>query len=414
MYIFFVRRYNDIDHLAPIIYKIAKETNNSIEVYSLDLTLDIQNDFRLKYLKNDFEISSSYLFLSNPNNLKNYFIIYLFKIIVWFYHRVGIKNKLTKFIVRSFDANVLGKDWVVNFLSSKKIKKLIFDWQKPKSFIIKLILEAKKRKIPIIACPHGINLAINNLITKKSIKIGRDQDYGLDWKYFDSVATQFPLHKERISNNGFDKNKVKVLGSTRFCDEWLKVLKKLNKIQKTQKKSSDKINVVYMDHISTYRFIPNIVIDTINKLSDYSFINLIVKPTTGLSVKSKAKFVGCLNYENSPKINFAHDISSQQLINWADVIICTISSIGIEALLQNKTLIHPQFFHKNTLLYSEMNACCNVSSLDELEILLKKISSDKTFRTYSKKDVSNFLDYVVYGGKKNKDVLNNYMEYILV
>ena len=169
-----------------------------------------------------------------------------------------------------------------------------------------------------------------------------------------------------------------------------------------------------MDHRLTYRFYEEEVIDSINKLASLDSINLVVKPTTGRTHKSMIQEeLGVLNYKNCPGITFEENISSDLLIEWADDVINTISSIGIEVLLKNKILVHPQYFHENSLLYSEMNACWTVNNYQELEDALIKIKADIGYRPYSQSDVDKFIEYVVYGHKKNRDVLGDYKDFIL-
>ena len=50
MYLFFVSAFNDIDHMTPIIWKMAKY-NHSLAVFCMDAEYDIKNDYRLNFLK---------------------------------------------------------------------------------------------------------------------------------------------------------------------------------------------------------------------------------------------------------------------------------------------------------------------------------------------------------------------------
>ena len=50
MYLFFVRDFNDIDHITPIVWKM-KGDNYPVAVYCINPEYDIQSDYRLNYLK---------------------------------------------------------------------------------------------------------------------------------------------------------------------------------------------------------------------------------------------------------------------------------------------------------------------------------------------------------------------------
>lgn len=420
MFLFIIRRYNDIDHIVPIIYRMAKDGFVNIKILCTNFEIDIKKDYRLKFLLNNYNISTENYFLFNYVGLKQFLIINFAKIINIYKNNINHKsNFVNKLLAIFYKKRVIDKyynqRWASNIINRYNPKVVIFDWQKPKFFLLPFINELKNYKIPLLVVPHGMNVASNELITKKAVSLGRDQNFGEDWESFDFAVTQFESHKERIAKNGFDEKYISVLGSTRFCDEWLNVLKKIKSINQYKcNKESGKINVIYMDHRLQYRFYPDIVIKSINKLANLSFINLIVKPTTGQTHKSGLhEEQGVLNKNNSPNIIFEKDTSSNELIEWSDVVINTISSIGIEALIQDKILIHPQFFHENKLIYSDLKACWTVNSHEEIESALKKINLEPNYKPYKSKDVKSFMDYVIYGGLSDKDVLGNYKEFIL-
>ena len=50
MYLFFVRAFNDIDQLTPVVWKMIRE-NYPVSVYCINPEYDISNDYRLNFLK---------------------------------------------------------------------------------------------------------------------------------------------------------------------------------------------------------------------------------------------------------------------------------------------------------------------------------------------------------------------------
>jgi len=50
MYLFCVRHFNDIDHIAPIVWKM-KQDDYPVAVYCINPNYDIENDHRLTFLK---------------------------------------------------------------------------------------------------------------------------------------------------------------------------------------------------------------------------------------------------------------------------------------------------------------------------------------------------------------------------
>jgi len=50
MYLFFVREFNDIDHITPIVWRMGQD-NYPVAVYCLNPQYDLQGDYRLSFLK---------------------------------------------------------------------------------------------------------------------------------------------------------------------------------------------------------------------------------------------------------------------------------------------------------------------------------------------------------------------------
>ena len=50
MYLFFVRAFNDIDHMTPVVWKMSRD-NYPVAVYCISPDYDIDNDYRLNFLK---------------------------------------------------------------------------------------------------------------------------------------------------------------------------------------------------------------------------------------------------------------------------------------------------------------------------------------------------------------------------
>ena len=51
---FFLRAYNDIDHIAPIIWKFIKKNQKPIVIFHTDV--EYQNDYRINFLQSEGEV----------------------------------------------------------------------------------------------------------------------------------------------------------------------------------------------------------------------------------------------------------------------------------------------------------------------------------------------------------------------
>ena len=59
MYLFFVRHFNDIDHLTPVVWKMNAD-NRPVAVYGMNPRFDYRSDYRLQFLK-DQGVKVNYL-----------------------------------------------------------------------------------------------------------------------------------------------------------------------------------------------------------------------------------------------------------------------------------------------------------------------------------------------------------------
>jgi hypothetical protein len=147
------------------------------------------------------------------------------------------------------------------------------------------------------------------------------------------------------------------------------------------------------------------MLKTFNLLAQLNDIEVVVKPHTRTG--KEARF-----YENLPLKN-AVDISSVELCEWADVTLVIASSILIEALVQAKPVLYLKYLHGNTTLYEEFGACWKINNEVELQNALQSLQADKKNVLYSAENVEKFLSEIIYGGKRKRDVLEDYRHFIV-
>ena len=201
MIIFFIRRYNDVDHLVPVIDSIAETNISGVSVYSINPDLNI-HDFRLEYLSEKYGIEikpihheaylsgmSFFLRLTifNPEFFKisrsidhkfiNKFLSYAHKVLRKLY---GPKN-FDKAIKKYFDI-----EWCTSFLRKNNATAVAFDWIKKDQHIAGNLMDAAKNQgIKIFALPHGLNIMTTDLITWNEVKQGSHDNYSDDFNLFD-------------------------------------------------------------------------------------------------------------------------------------------------------------------------------------------------------------------------------------
>ena len=62
MLIFLIRQFPDLDHMTPVIYKICQGGKYSVKLLCQNLDYDINNDFLIQYLRDEFGIETEYTY----------------------------------------------------------------------------------------------------------------------------------------------------------------------------------------------------------------------------------------------------------------------------------------------------------------------------------------------------------------
>ena len=417
MYIFFIRAFNDIDHMAPVIWKVA-QSHSPVRVYCFNPEYDLGRDYRISFLKKN-GVRIKYIFdecksVLGPTHLINRSInkacftlvnhldnlpSFLAGLLSPIQKRI---KKIGKNLFRSARKKYYQSSWALSVLQKTNAAVICFDHVKPKRSIVRIFLEAAKEKaIPTIALPHGIFI-----YTNRFVRIGSAEDSRYDkFNRFDSIVTQNQLRKEVLAGAGVDRNKIFVLGSARYCKEWMAQNKKIvPRKMKSNWENQDKLKVVFMTTRFAYRIDVDRMLKTFDLLSKIEGVEVVVKPHTRTGKEAST-------YDDMPLANVA-EISSVELCDWADVVIVIGSSILIEPLDQRKPVIYLKYLHENITQYEEYGSCWTVSDETELVEALLSVKMNIAELPYSEQAVDEFLTEIIYGGRGTRDVLEDYERFI--
>ncbi len=414
MIIFFIRRFNDIDHLTPIVYKLREETEREVLILCLNPTYDIENDIRLKFLREKHGVIVKYAYEAYQptifHRMLSYFICskYNFRsksnsiFTCLFYLSLKLFRKyLHHFVYHHFIVNnYFGEEWARGLFTEHRASMLVFDFAKNRQYIVRSLIGAAKRlKIPTVAIPPGAMLYADRLGPLK-----RFEDYGLPG--YDYLVMQHEIRRDLTVKIGGPSKNTLLLGVARFCQEWENVLWEIIPRTISRKEGQyRKLKVLYVDRPVDINMDKERIVEMIRKVSELKFILLLIKP------HSRSNRLRWDELKMYGKI--VPDLDSVELIRWADLVIGTTSSILLEAFCQNKTVLYPKYVSKNTMLFEKMGACWQVNNLPELVDALKKIRADINFKPYSNKDVNRLLTKVVYAGDRDRDILGGYKDFLL-
>jgi hypothetical protein len=256
--------------------------------------------------------------------------------------------------------------------------------------------------IPTVALPHGVFLYTNDFVKTGSKKEGQFDRYN----HFDYVIVQNRLFKETISKSGVTGEKIFVLGSARYCKEWMAQNNEIlpRKIKSTDD-NSGKLKVVFMTTRPHYRIDVERMLKAFNLLANLDGIEVMFKPHTRTGHEATM-------YADLPLANVA-DVSSVELCEWADVTLVIASSIIIETLIRRKPVLYLQYLHENTTEYEKMGACWIIHSETELKEALLSLKDGQKDMPYTDKNVNRWLTEIIYGGRRERNVLQDYEQFIV-
>ena len=419
MYLFFVRDFNDIDHITPVVWKM-KRGKHPVAVYCINPEYDIQSDYRLKFLKDSgVVVDDIYNAFDQQLGWLHRIIHFLFLRCLYirkvidrgdpqkhsFWSKIFSRRaKKTAYwlydILRDkfYDINNTQK-----FLQRSQASVLCFDWVRPRKYVVKSFLKAAKAmSIPTVALPHGVYLYTNDSVKTRSKKEGQFDRYSS----FDYVIVQNRLFKETISKTGVAEEKIVVLGSARYCKEWMTQNNEIlpRKIQSTDD-NSGKLKVVFMTTRPHYRIDVQRMLKTFSLLATLDGIEVMFKPHTRTGHEATM-------YADLPLANVS-DVSSVELCEWADVTLVIASSIIIETLIRRKPVLYLQYLHENTTEYEKMEACWIIHSETELKEALLSLKDGQKELPYTEKSVNLWLNEIINGGRHERDVLQDYEQFIV-
>ncbi len=404
---FFLRAYNDTDHFAPLIAEFIKNKENPLVIISTDL--DIESDYRFQYLKTlgDLEvineIDEEYVKISKKKGI-------IHKLLQRFYflkrNRKSIIGRLHRYLYFNCKKEI-------EFLKSKNIGICAFEWGTPfdrGELIEKYFFAAKGIGLTTIAIPHGCNIFLNSDVTigyRKLAQKGIIPDQS-DRNLFDYYIFQNPIRRDGWIKWGFDPVKTQAWGSLRFYPDWASQNKKICPKFEFKGNSNGKIKIVFMQFQKEYNLKNQLIFETLKKISFLDNVLLTVKDATreGKEYYDKSKKANALG--DSLVGWYGNEVHSPALIEWADVVIVIGGSIGIEAILQNKTLIYPLYLNTNLTLYEYFKAAHCPESYQELEnLLLDKVKGRDLPELFG---ADELIKEIVYAGKEKYNVPQKYYE----
>jgi len=412
----FIRAFNDLDQILPIINNILNSADIKVNLYTL--TNQISGaDPLLNFLKNEKNIEPVLFDKIICNGFMRIFCflsekIYLYKRRLIFQPKLFL---LMFFLIRIqvLIEHILSKkiNFFVNNLPSNNVILIDFgvDNIYPYNHIIR---HARNRLIPVVQYLHGYDIYTNIDITKKEkaslnmlkriINKIQKREYKREYSdlYLVGNEQKYTWFKSTAMKNFEEYDRVLEVGVPRFTSEWIDYYRRnINNSDKFNYGEFEKLNVVLFLSHPQYNVDIDLLIRTINTLSSNENINFVYKPHTrkGMDGLDINKIKGGKN---------ASDITSLDLSEWADIGIVFGSSIGFQLLSDGVTMLIPRYIDLNSTIFEKYHVCLLADSIEELSEIIDNEAKGKNSKKVTSHDVDYFLKKIVYGDKPYNDMMN--------
>lgn len=347
--LFFLRHYNDIDHITPVVHKWA-ERGHACDVVLMG-DAHFREDYRVVYLAslNGVRVARIDEILSRPQLIR----MRLQKLLLDRHVRGALPAGISGILDRLITAEKRAKAWeqMARQILERSFAKnepgvVAFDWISsnsvfPIEFVQVVVATARNMGLKAVSLPHGDSPHANKLVRVEELKLGPNTKFAAAGM-FDRIAVPNELCATRF-RPFVDSASVVVLGSPRYCDEWLAKLGTLLPVSPLEV-DAGKLKVVLFLRKRDFSIFWDEVDRVVHLLAAFPNLQLIVKAhTRGGWKQPLSRNLALRRLKNVRFV--ASKVHSSHLLIWADVVIDIATSVAFEAVKLNKPVLAADYLH---------------------------------------------------------------------
>lgn len=409
--LFFLRHYNDIDHITPVISKWI-EVGHHCDVVLIGKSR-FDGDFRIEYLKKMDDVRIVHIRDLLP---WHEFVRWRLQMLLLVRSaRQSLAGPLVKFLAAVFDKKKREPLWrhtAIRLLERSFGKTdggvMVFDWMERNSAIAVewvevMVSVAHTMRLGTVSLPHGDSPHASELVRHGEWRIEPDFSFSAAG-IFDKVVVPNELCSKRIRPL-FDNDKIAVLGSPRYCDEWLNKLKEIMPASPVTSTNSQ-LNIVIFLRKSFYTTFWEEVEQVVRMIAAFPGVELVIKLHTRGGWKQSLTRKGDIRRLQNVTI-VADDIHSSHLIDWADVIIDIATSVVFEAIQAKKPVLAADYLHAGRSAIAQYMPETELRCRDDVYRSIDGFLSNGCGSFYNEAHRQHFLQEMV--DAKGPDVLFRYV-----
>lgn len=389
---FFLRHNNDIDHITPVIHKWLLNENVQTDII-IPTSRELLNDYRINFLRQQHKNANIY-YISDL--FKKISFEYLFNLIYFKYDTqldaVFKKNPSLRKI-----ADKIVKKIAKQIFKGTENGFIVFDWTGT-YFTQKIVENAKEKNFTTISLPHGDRVYFS--LMEQIDEINYDHMVRKEhMEIYDYIVVPNKLCAERY-DKFVDGKRLKILGSSRYSDEWRNIISKLIPQYKIEGDENKLKIVMFLRNIG-FPIYWEEVARTIKLITQFPEVYLIVKnhPRSSNSKHLEKQLLELYpdiknNLNKNLKFLYA-GVNSFSLLNWADVTIDIGTSIAWEAIKQGKPVLSPEYLNANYTYIAGFFKESEIKYRDQLYETIKSFIKNKNRKFYNEEDRQRFIKEII-------------------
>jgi len=257
-----------------------------------------------------------------------------------------------------------------------------------------------------VAVPHGLKLH-EGFKDKEKNRILKSATSNSIFTLYDHCV--FP-NKISLLGYNLEKNKnLSIIGSVRFCSQWVKKLEEILPYEDSVFQSADKLKVLFVME-KTAVFIKEFgkeltLIDDfarrtlLTELSKLEFVDLVLKLDPSNERPEYVSKIPCKIIDNT--------IQTTSLISEADLVIGTVTSVLLDAIVREKRVIFPRHLSPFRSMFERFDVVNIVDRNEEIICLLINIFENSLSVPYGK-GTEIMLKELVHPNCESDQVLGEY------